>query len=77
MKLLLPTFLVIFCLLNYSLTHAGEKISDIQVEGLQRLDPGLVFNSLPFEINDDIDNIDYTKTIKLIYKTGQFKDVII
>jgi len=77
MKLLLPTLLIIFCLLNYSLTHAGEKVSDIQVEGLQRLDPGLVFNSLPFEINDDIDNIDYTKTIKLIYKTGQFKDVII
>ena len=56
---------------------AQNKITDIKVEGLQRIDPGLVFNSIPFEINDDIDSIDYSKTISLLYKTGQFKDIVI
>ena len=56
---------------------AGEKISDIKIEGLQRLDPGLVFNNIPFEINDDFDSVDYSNTISLLYKTGHFKDIVI
>ena len=53
------------------------RISDIKVEGLQRIDPGLIFNNIPFEIDDRIDDIDFSKSISLIYKTGQFKDVAI
>jgi outer membrane protein insertion porin family len=68
-------FLVLFLSSTYVL--AGEKISDIKIEGLQRLDPGLVFNNIPFEINDEFDSIDYSNTISLLYKTGQFRDVVI
>ena len=73
-KILIALFLI-FC--SFSLIKAGEKISDIKVEGLQRLDAGLVFNNLPFEINDDIDNISYSNTINLLYSTGQFRDIVI
>jgi len=72
--LLIFLFSIVF---NLSLAHAGEKISDIRIEGLQRINPGLVFDTIPFEIAEDIDSIDYSKTISLLYKTGHFKDVVI
>jgi outer membrane protein insertion porin family len=71
-------FLTIFIFLSLASTLiAKEKITDIQVEGLQRIDVGLVFNSIPFEINDDIENVDFSETINLLYKTGQFRDVTV
>jgi len=71
-KILIVLFLIFY---SFSLIKAGEKISDIKVEGLQRLDAGLVFNNLPFEINDDFSSVNYSKAISLLYKTGQFKDI--
>ena len=69
-------FVLIFLLLVFNVAVA-QKISDIRIEGLQRLDPGLVFNNIPFEIDDEIESIDLPKTINLLYKTGQFKDIVI
>jgi len=73
-KIIIALFLIFY---SFSLIKAGEKISDIKIEGLQRLDAGLVFNNLPFEINDDIDSINYSNTISLLYATGQFRDIVI
>jgi outer membrane protein insertion porin family len=71
-------FIALFLVFNsFSLAKAGEKISDIKVEGLQRIDPGLVFNNLPFEINDDFESVNFSKAISLLYKTGQFKNIVI
>ena len=62
--------------MGYSVNAAGQVlVSDIKIEGLQRVEPGLVFSNLPFEVNDSIENIDVSSTIKLLYKTGQFKDI--
>ena len=69
-------FIFLLSFLPFS-TFAGDKVTDIKIEGLQRIDPGLVFNTIPFEINDDINGIDFSKTISLLYKTGQFKDVVV
>ena len=55
MRKLLKHFLIILLTIGISNLYSAEKISDIKVEGLQRVDPGLIFNSIPFEINDDID----------------------
>ena len=72
-KFILTIFLI---LINFS-AHSAENIliSDIKIEGLQRVEPGLVFSNLPFEINDSIENLNVSLTIKLLYKTGQFKDI--
>ena len=70
-------FVILACVLFSLKLLAGEKITDIKIEGLQRVEPGFVFNNLPFEIDDDIDNVNYSKAISLLYKTGQFKDVLI
>ena len=61
----------------YSHSQEDIKVSDIKIEGLQRIDPGLVFNNIPFEINDEITGINFSEVIRLIYKTGQFKDVAV
>ena len=63
--------------ISLKISLASEKITDIQIEGLQRIDPGLVFNNIPFEVDDSFDDINYSETISLLYKTGQFKDVVI
>ena len=72
---LLLSFLLIFTFNSYS--QEEIRVSDIKVEGLQRIDPGLVFNNIPFEIDDKISSINYSKTIDLLFKTGQFKDISI
>jgi len=69
--------LTIFIVLINSTVCAAESvlISDIKIEGLQRVEPGLVFNNIPFELNDSVEDVDVSATIKLLYKTGQFKDI--
>ena len=69
-------FCIFFILLSFNV-NASNNISDIQIEGLQRVNAGLVFNNIPFEIGDDINEINFSQTISLLYKTGQFKDVTI
>jgi outer membrane protein insertion porin family len=71
--------LTIFMLLMGFATYAAENllISDIKVEGLQRIEPGLVFSNIPFEINDPIDEVNVVETIKLLYRTGQFRNISI
>jgi len=71
----LLSLLLVFTFNSYS--QEEIRVSDIKVEGLQRIDPGLVFNNIPFEIDDEISSIDFSKTIGLLYKTGQFKDISI
>ena len=69
---------LVFVVLSFSIFAAENlRVSDIKVEGLQRIDPGPIFNNIPFEIDDLIEDIDFSKSISLIYKTGQFKDVAI
>ena len=75
MKKIVTFFLFLF--ISFTTNAESLTVSDIKVEGLQRIAPGLVFNNIPFEIDDPIDDINFSKSISLIYKTGQFKDVAI
>ncbi|MFL2980838.1 MAG: outer membrane protein assembly factor BamA [Methylophilaceae bacterium] len=69
-------FTLFIFLSTFSAISAEEVlISDIKIEGLQRVEPGLVFSNLPFDVNDPLEEIDVSSTIKLLYKTGQFKDI--
>jgi outer membrane protein insertion porin family len=76
MKKFIAILFLFFFIFSFNIL-AAERVSDIKVEGLQRIEPGLIFNNIPFEINDDIDSINFSKTISLLYKTGNFKDVSI
>jgi outer membrane protein insertion porin family len=50
-------------------------IKDIRVEGLQRTEPGTIFNYLPVEVGDVMNDQKATRAIKSLYGTGFFKDV--
>ncbi len=50
-------------------------IKDIRVEGLQRTEPGTVFNYLSVQAGDVMSDEKATQAIKSLYGTGFFKDV--
>ena len=50
-------------------------ISDIRVEGIQRTEPGIVFSHLPFRVGDDYTPEKGTRAIRMLYRSGLFKDV--
>jgi len=53
----------------------AEIVEDINIKGLQRVEPGVIFDSIPFDIGDDVKDINPADIIKYVYKTGQFRDV--
>ena len=50
-------------------------VSDIRVDGLQRIGAGTVFTYLPIERGDSIDSSRIAQAIRALYKTGFFEDV--
>ncbi len=59
-----------------ALTAAAEfRISDIRVEGLQRIAAGTVFNALPVEVGDTTTDEVTASIIRTLYATGFFEDV--
>ena len=51
------------------------QVSDIRVEGLQRISPGTVFNFLPVQVGDRFGEFESEQTIRALFKTGYFKNV--
>ena len=59
-----------------SAVRAAEfVVQDIQVEGLQRISAGTVFNYLPVQVGSSISDKDYPEIIRALFKTGFFTDV--
>ncbi len=50
-------------------------VEDIQIQGLQRISAGTVFNYLPLKVGDTFDNNLSGDAIRALFKTGFFKDV--
>jgi len=50
-------------------------VRDIRVEGLQRTEPGTIFNYLPVKVGETFDDAKSTAALKALYATGFFKDV--
>ncbi len=51
------------------------KIRDIQVEGLQRIEPGTVFASMPLRVGDIYNDEKGTASIRSLFALGLFTDV--
>lgn len=51
------------------------RVSDIRVEGLQRISPGTVFNFLPVQVGDQFTQFESERTIRALFKSGYFKNV--
>jgi len=50
-------------------------ISDIRVEGLQRISPGSVFNDIPVKVGDRVDQAALADTSRALFRSGNFDDV--
>src|SRR3990167_1193987 len=51
------------------------KVQDIRVEGLQRVEPGTVFASMPLRVGDDYNDEKGAAAIRALFGLGLFKDV--
>jgi outer membrane protein insertion porin family len=71
--------IIYVCLIVMVLTpviaRADFVIEDIQVEGLQRISAGTVFNYLPVSVGSTVSEQDYPGIIRALFKTGFFTDV--
>jgi outer membrane protein insertion porin family len=54
---------------------APFTVSDIRIEGLQRIGAGTVFTYLPVERGDTLDQAKSAEALRALYKTGFFEDV--
>ena len=50
-------------------------VRDIRVEGLQRVEPGTIFSSLPFRVGDTYNDERGSAAIRALFDLGLFKDV--
>ncbi|MFM2485856.1 outer membrane protein assembly factor BamA [Celerinatantimonas yamalensis] len=51
------------------------KVSDIHVEGLQRVSLGAALLQLPIRVGDDVDRDDISQSLKRLYHSGDFQNV--
>jgi outer membrane protein insertion porin family len=57
-------------------TAMGDfTVGDIRIEGLQRISEGTVYNYLPVNIGDRMDQRRVEESLRSLYATGFFKDV--
>jgi outer membrane protein insertion porin family len=54
---------------------ADWTVGEIRIEGLQRISEGTVFNYLPVNIGDRMDQRRVEESLRALYATGFFKDV--
>ena len=69
---------LVFALLICSLPARAVDpfiISDIRVEGLQRISAGTVFNYLPVKTGDEFNDDAAAESIRALFRTGFFRDV--
>lgn len=69
--------LTVLWLASFQIAYAITPfiITDIRVEGLERLDAGTVFNYLPLKVGDELNDEEAQLSIKELFSTGFFKDV--
>lgn len=51
------------------------EVSDMRVEGLQRISEGTVFNYLPINIGDTVDSVRIQEAVRALYSQALFDDV--
>ncbi|OEY67033.1 outer membrane protein assembly factor BamA [Marinobacter sp. X15-166B] len=65
-----------FAVLNLQAVHADEfVVSDIEVEGLQRVSAGTVFSAFPVGIGEAVDEALLADAIKTLFRSGLFTDI--
>lgn len=72
-RLLLPA--VISALIISEAHAAPFTVSDIRVNGLQRVSAGSVFSALPLNVGETVDERELAEATRSLFKTGFFEDI--
>ncbi len=72
-RYLLPALLIL--LLAPQAFADAFQISDIRVNGLQRVSAGSVFSALPLNIGDEVDDQRLVEASRSLFRTGFFQDI--
>ncbi len=69
--------MVALCLLLplTALAQVNFVVRDMRVEGLQRISEGTVFNYLPINVGDTVDQVRIQEAIRALYGQGLFDDI--
>lgn len=67
--------LLLFALLPVLAFAESWKVSDIRVNGLQRVSPGVVFGAIPAEVGDVLDEVSVQQLVRSLFRTGLFDDI--
>ncbi|NQZ82493.1 MAG: outer membrane protein assembly factor BamA [Colwellia sp.] len=59
--------------------HASDafQVEDIQIKGLQRVAIGAALTHIPFNIGDTLNEFRISQSIKALYKSGHFNDIVV
>jgi outer membrane protein insertion porin family len=68
-------FVVVVCFASASIAVEPFVVTDIRLEGLQRISAGTVFNYLPIKVGDRVDSKRTGEALRALYKTGFFRDI--
>ena len=71
----LGCFLALF--LSLAVQAQTFRVSDIRVEGLQRVSAGTVFSAMPIRVGDVLSQADIQNATRELFKIGYFSDVAI
>lgn len=75
-KLLLAALPVVLWAIAVNAAQSGQfKITDIQLQGLQRVSAGTVFNILPVNVGDELDPVEIRSLMRLLFESGYFDDI--
>lgn len=71
--------LLLFIALQATAVRASEPfvVSDIRVEGLQRISAGSIFAALPISVGDNINEVIIRDSIRSLFRTGNFDNIYI
>ncbi len=72
-RLLLPA--VIAALMIGEVHAESFTISDIRVNGLQRVSSGSVFGALPLNVGESVDDNKLAEASRSLFRTGFFQDI--
>ena len=75
-RIFLGLCLSLLCHASYA-TSNFFKVSDIRIEGLQRVSAGTVFSALPISVGDSVDQLSIRDASRSVFSTGFFTDIAI
>jgi len=66
---------VVWASASVAIAQDAWVIRDIRLEGLQRITAGTIFNYLPLEVGDRVDELATAEAIRALFQTGFFRDI--